>query len=191
MSADCRSDMASDHVGVHVIEAAVLADGDRCDDRDIVRCHQIIEQGTIDARDMPDAPEVRACLLGHDHSAIGTGNAHGEISVLVQRLDQLLVDLAHENGANQVHGLRRGDALPVLELDGDFHEIHRPGDGLTATMDDDGVHADDFKQHDVAHDIRAQLLVDHSRSTIFDDDGFTGDVLNPRQRLYEDLSCLR
>ena len=81
--------------------------------------------------------------------------------------------------------------MAVLELNGDFHEVHRPGDGLSATMDDDGVHANDLEQHDVAHDIRAQLLIDHGRSAVFDDNGFTGDVLDPRQRLDEDLSCLR
>ena len=100
MSADSGGDMARNHVGVDVVEAAVLSDCDRCDNRNIIRCHQVVEQRAVDARDAADTTQIRTCLLSYDNAAISTGDAHGKIAMMVQGLDQFLVDLAHKDGTD-------------------------------------------------------------------------------------------
>ena len=59
--------------------------------------------------------------------------------------------------------------------------------GLAATVHDDGTHADDLEQDDVAHHVATQLLVDHGGTAVLDDDRLTGQVLNPRQCLEQQL----
>ena len=187
MRADGGGDVARHHVGVHVVEAAVLAERDRCDHGNVVGVHEVVEQRTVDARDAAHTAQVGAGLLGHDDACVGAGHAHGEVAVLVQGLHELLVHLSHEHGAHEIHGLGRGDALTVLELHGQVHEFHGLGDGLAAAVHDDGIHADDLQQHDVVHDVGAQLLVDHGRAAVLDDDGLTGDVLDPGKRFDQHL----
>ena len=44
VGADGRSDVAGSDVGVHVVAAAVLADGDGGDDGDVVVGHQVLDE---------------------------------------------------------------------------------------------------------------------------------------------------
>ena len=60
-------------------------------------------------------------------------------------------------------------------------------DGLAAAVHDNGAHADDLEQHDVAHHVATQLLVDHGGTAVLDDDRLAGQVLNPRQCLKQQL----
>ena len=60
-------------------------------------------------------------------------------------------------------------------------------DGLAATVHDNGTHADNLEQDDVAHHVTTQLLVDHGGTAVLDNDRLTGQVLNPRQRLEQQL----
>ena len=185
MRADGGGDVARHHVGVHVVEAAVLAQRHRSHDGDVVAGNEVVQKRAVDARDAAHASQLRAGLFGHDDARVGAADAHGEVAVLVESLHQLLVHFAHQHGAHEVHGLGRGDALTVLELHGKLQEIHGLGDGLAAAVHDDGIHADDLQQHDVVHDVGAQLLVDHGRAAVLDDDGLTGDVLDPGKGLDE------
>ena len=185
-----RGDAAGRHVGVDVVEAPVAAERHRGDDGNVVAGHEVVEQRAVDVRAAPHPPELGVGLLGHDDARVGARHAHGEVAVLVERGHELAVDLARKHAAHDLHGLGRGDALAVLELDGQLRGFHGLRDGLAATVHDDGIHADDLQQHDVAHDVGAQLLVDHGRAAVLDDDGLASDVLDPRQRLDEHLGRL-
>ena len=107
--------------------------------------------------------------------------------MVVDGSDQLLVNLAAQHLTHDIHGRRRSHALPVLKFDRDVIVAQRLVDGFAAAMHDDGAHADDLEQNDVAHHVAAQLLVDHGGSAIFDNDRLAGQVFNPRQRFEQQL----
>ena len=106
---------------------------------------------------------------------------------MVERRDQLLVDLTAQHLTHDIHGGRRGHTLAVLKLDGDVIVAERLVDGLAATVHDNRAHADDLEQDDVAHHVTTQLLVDHGGAAVLDNDRLTGQILNPRQRLEQQL----
>ena len=107
--------------------------------------------------------------------------------MVVDGSDQLLVDLAVQYLAHDIHSCRRGHALAILKFDGNIVMAQRLVDGLAAAMHDDGAHADNLEQNDVAHHVAAQLLIDHGRSAILDNDRLAGQVFNPRQRFEQQL----
>ena len=55
--ADGGGDMAGHHVGVHVVEAAVLAERDRGDDGDVVAGHEIVEKRAVERVICPTRPD--------------------------------------------------------------------------------------------------------------------------------------
>ena len=125
--------------------------------------------------------------LGDERAGIAARHAHGQVTVLVDGSDQLLVDLAAQHLAHDIHGIRRGYALAVLKFDRDVIVAECFVDGLAAAMHDNGAHADDLEQNDIAHHVAAQLLVDHGGSAVLDNDRLAGQVFNPRQRLEQQL----
>ena len=138
-------------------------------------------------RDLAYAAEFGVERLGDERTGIAARNAHGQVAVMVERRDQLLVDLAAQHLAHDIHGRRRGHALAVHKLDGDVVVAKRLVDGLAATVHDNRAHADDLEQDDVAHHVAAQLLINHGGSAIFDNNRLAGQVLNPRQRFEQQL----
>ena len=149
-----------------------------------------MQQGTVDALDATDAAQFGRHRLGDDRAPVHAVYAHGNVAVLVQRANQLLVHLAGKDGAYDFHALIRGDALAVLELDGNAGIFHGARDVLAAAMHDDRVHAYRLQQNDVGHDVGTQLGVDHSRATVLDDDRLSRDVLDPGQRFGQQLRRL-
>ena len=95
MRADSGRDVARHHVGVHVVEAAVLAQRHRRHDGDVIAGNEVVQKRAVDARDAAHASQLRAGLLGHDDARVGAADAHGEVAVLVEGLHQLLVHLTH------------------------------------------------------------------------------------------------
>ena len=138
-------------------------------------------------RDFTHATELGVERLGDKRAGIAAGHAHGQVAVVVERRDQLLVDLTAQHLAHDIHGRRRGHALPVLKLDGDVVVAERLVDGLAAAVHDNRAHADNLEQDDVAHHVATQLLIDHGGTAVLDNDRLTGQVLNPRQRLKQQL----
>ena len=138
-------------------------------------------------RDLAYAAELWVEWLGDKGAGVAAGHAHGQVAVVVERRDQLLIDLTAQYLAHDVHGGRRSHALAVLKLDGDVVVAERLVDGLAATVHDNRAHADNLEQDDVAHHVTTQLLVDHGGTAVLDNDRLTGQVLNPWQRLEQQL----
>ena len=138
-------------------------------------------------RHFAHATELGVERLGDERASIAARHAHGQVAVVVDGGNQLLVNLAAQHLAHDIHSRRRGHALAVLKLDGDVVVAQRLVDGLAATVHDNRAHADDLEQHDVAHHVAAQLLINHGGSAIFDNNRLTGQVLNPRQRFEQQL----
>ena len=138
-------------------------------------------------RDLAYAAELWVEWLGDKGAGIAARHAHGQVAVVVDGSNQLLVDLAAQYLAHDVHGGRRSHALAVLKLDGNVVVAERLVDSLAAAMHDDGAHTDDLEQNDVAHHVAAQLLINHGGSAIFDNNRLAGQVLNPRQCFEQQL----
>ena len=140
-------------IGVDVKEAAVLPCRDRRDNGDVLAIEQALDIVGVDVRDFTHATELGVERLGDKRTGIAAGHAHGKVAVVVERRDQLLVDLTAQHLAHNIHGRRRGHALPVLKLDGDVVVAERLVDGLAATVHDNRAHTDNLEQDDVAHHV--------------------------------------
>ena len=149
---------------------------------------RLVEIGGVNVLDFAHAAEFGVEGRAHDRAGVSARDANGEVAMAVDGSDQILVDFAHEHLTDDIHRRGRGDALAVLELHGEVEGLEGAVDGLAATMDDDDVHAQDLEQDDIAHDVGAELLVDHGSATVLDDDGLARDVLNPRKRLEKDVT---
>ena len=188
MGADGRGDVAGGDVGVHVVAATVLANGDGGDDGNVVVGHQILDERRVDARDLAHTPQPRIGLLGHDDAGVGARHAHAHVAMGVHGLHQLLVHFAREHHAHKIHGVVGGDALAVDELHRQIELGEGAVDGLAAPMDEHRVHAQDLQKHDVGHDLGSQLGVLHGRAAVLDDDGLARHLLEPWHGLVEDLA---
>ena len=141
-------------------------------------------------RHFAHASELGVERLGDERAGVAARYAHGQVTVVVDCRHQLLVNLAAQHLAHDIHGRRRGHALTVLKLDGHIVMAQRLVDGFTTAMHDDGAHADNLEQNDVAHHVATQLLVYHGGPAILDNDRLAGQVFNPRQRFEQQLrSC--
>ena len=85
MSANRSSNVARHHIRVHVVEATVLAKGDRRDNGNVVGRNQVVQQGAIDSRDATNTAQLGACLLRNNDASIRTRYAHGEIAMTIKR----------------------------------------------------------------------------------------------------------
>ena len=138
-------------------------------------------------RHFAHATELGVERLGDERAGIAARHAHGQVAVVVDGSNQLLVNLAAQHLAHDIHSRRRGHALAVLKLDGNIVMAQRLVDSLAAAVHDNGAHADDLEQDDVAHHVATQLLVDHGCTAVLDNDRLAGQVLNPRQRFEQQL----
>ncbi len=188
VGADGRGDVPGGDVGVHVVAAAILADGDGGDDGNVVVGHQVLDEGRVDAGDLPHAAKSRVGLLGHDDAGIGARYAHTHVAVGVHGLHELLVHLAGEHHAHKPHGLIGGDALAVDELHGNVELVEHAIDGLAAAVHEHRVDADDLQQHDVGHNFGGKLRVLHGRAAVLDDDSLARDLLDPGHGLVENFA---
>ena len=108
----------------------------------------------------------------------------------VQLGHQVLVDLAAENGLDDVHGHLVGVAQAIHEfgLVADF--LQHIVDLRTAAVDDHHTNAHQRQQDDIAHHGLAQFVRDHGVAAVLDHDGLAGKFLNIRQCLDQSLGLL-
>ena len=105
----------------------------------------------------------------------------------VDGVDQTAIHAAHEHHAHELHGIIGRHAQAVFEFYGHAAFLECGRNVFAAAMYDDWLHADNFQQHDIGHDLRHKLGVFHSRSAIFDEYGFACGVFDPGQRLDEQV----
>jgi len=141
----------------------------------------------VDLADGADASELGIHLLGLEGLAIGAGDAHGVVTILVEGPDELLVDLADEDLLYGLHGGVIGDAQPILEPHGQIEPSEQPVDRLPAAMHEHDAHADELEQLDVTHDPAHELGVLHGRAAVLDDDRLALALVDPGQCLDEHL----
>ena len=137
-----------------------------------------------------DEAEARVALVDPDEAGVLAREPDRVRAVLVDRRDDLAVDLADERHAHDVDGLGVGDPQAVDELGLLAEPAHEVGDLRTAAVHDDRVHADQPHEHDVLREQVGERGILHRVAAVLDDDGLARELADVRQRLGEDRRLL-
>ena len=120
---------------------------------------------------------------------VGAVEADGDGAMSVDGAHEILVDLTDERHLDDLHGLVVSHALTALEVRGYVEALEHGVDVGAAAMHDDGICAHELEHDDIVDHRVAELAGDHGRATVFDHDGLARDVLDPRQRIEQDLGA--
>ena len=129
-------------------------------------------------------------LLRLEELPVHAAQAHGPASQAAQLGHQILVDLAAEDGLDDVHGGDVGIAQAVYKFGLVADHFQHGGNLRPAAVDGHHPDAHQVQQDDVAHHRPAQLVGDHGVAAVFDHDGLAGKFLNIRQGLDQGLGLL-
>jgi hypothetical protein len=124
-------------------------------------------------------------LHGGEQAGVLTGGTDGEGAVLVDQADEFASDLAEEDHADILHGLRGGVAQSADELSLEADLVEHLGDLRAAAVDHDGVGADGAQEGHVRGEGGLEILVDHGVSAVLHDDDLAAVVQQPGQCLGE------
>ena len=170
---------------VHDTFNALIVDADRRHDGDELLAQDSLEDGGVDAADVPDEPEPLVALLDGDQAGVLPREPDGVRAVAVQRRDDLAVHLADEGHANDVDRVGVGDAEPVDELGLLAQAAHELADLGAAAVDDHGVHPDEAHEHHVLGEQLGEAGLLHGVAAVLDDDRAAGELPDVRERLRE------
>src|SRR5690606_6793136 len=177
-------------VGVETVEDAFVVERDRGDHGDAPGGDEVVDGGGVDAGDVADAAhvdlfavDVGTAALGGEQAGVLAAHAHGVGAVVVDEADQFPADLAHQDHADDVGGLGRGDSQAAFELGGYVELGEHRRDLRAAAVDDDGPDADVVQEDHVGGEGGLEFGVDHRVAAVFDDDGAACEPLQPGQGL--------
>src|SRR5699024_10597753 len=141
---------------------------------------------------LADPADVRATSVdlddlafGVEHVGVLSGHADGERAVLIDQSDDLTVDLAGENHADDVHRLVGGH--PQSRGEGRLHPcfVEHRTDLWSATVHHDGSQARVMQEDDGLRETNTEFVVDHGVAAVLDHDGAAVETGEPGQRLDE------
>ena len=107
--------------------------------------------------------------LRDDHAGVASGEAHASAAMLVNLPDNALVDRAREHHLRDLERLVICDPEAIHELRLDSEAGHHGGDLRPAAVDHYRPHADGIHEHDIPHDLGAEILTRHGVPTELDD----------------------
>ena len=183
-------DRAGDGVGVHVVGLAGVVDADGGDHRDELLAGEALDDRRVDALDVAHEAEPRVAHRDLDQAGVLAGEADRVRAVLVERGDDLAVDLADERHAHDVDALGVGDPQAVDELGLLAEPAHEVADLRTAAVHDDRVHAHEAHEHDVLREEVRERGIVHRVAAVLDHDGLARELPDVRQRLGQDRGLL-
>ena len=131
----------------------------------------LLHDRRVDAGHVAHEAEPLVAHLDLDEPGVLAREPDRERAVLVERGDDLAVDLADQRHAHDVDGLGVGDAQAVDELGLLAQPLHEVGDLRAAAVHDDRVHADEAHEHDVLREQVGERGVVHGVAAVLDDDG--------------------
>ncbi len=145
----------------------------------------MVEDVDIDALDVADEADLRRLgrRLDVKERAVLPGKADRGLSMPVEALDDVRVDLAEQHHLRHLDRLAVGDAQTLDELDLHPEPLHVTGDLGAATVHDHRVQADVLEQHDVGRKLVAERFVLHRRAAVLDHDRAAVELLDVRERL--------
>ena len=120
---------------------------------------------------------------------IPAGDARGLAAELVERRNDLRVDVAVEHVLDDLDRLLVGHAQAVDELGLQPGFAHPLRDRFAAAVDEHGVDADRLEENHVAQHALDDLLVLHRAAAVLDDDGFSAVLLDVRKRFDQRLGA--
>ena len=190
--AERRCDGSRRRVCVDVVDGSVFVASDGRDNGDDFGSHGFLDCSDVDADDFPDEAQVDFLALFialggelFDLEYLVAGDADGLASKLVDRLDDLGVDVVGEHVLDDTDGRFAGNAQAVDKPRLDARLAHLRGDRLAAAVDQDRVDADRFQEHDVAQQPVDGVFIFHRAAAVFDDEKLAAIFLHERERLNE------
>lgn len=120
---------------------------------------QCLDHSRIDGSDFPYKTQIdeftgffpvrHLQLSGVDEAAVLTGQAYSLTAILIDQHDNILLNLAAKNPFHDFHGFFIGNSHPLNEGAALAYFSECIVDLRSATMNDDGIHADQFEQNNV------------------------------------------
>ena len=175
-------------VGVDVVDLARRVGRDGGDDRDPAGVDEVLHGLRAHVGDLADEADVGLDAVDHrtggrrgEQTGVLAGEADREGAVPVEQADELTSDLAREDHAHDVDGLRRGDPQATAELGLDAEPVEHGADLRSAAVDDDRLEAGEAQEHDVLRERLLQGLVGHGVAAVLHDHDLAVVALQPRQ----------
>src|SRR5471030_1350697 len=162
-SFQCFGHFTGHQISVDVVRLAVGADADWRDHRDEIAFDQQVQQVGVDPDHFAHLADIDDFRLGHLRRLTGhgelfrtnqlgvfAGQADGAAAMTVDRVEDVLVQLAAVDHFHHVHGLRVSHAHAIDEVALDRQTLEQIADLRDAAVNHYRVDAHGFHQHDVA-----------------------------------------
>ena len=180
-------------VGVAVVNLAILAARGRADDGRVAAPDALFQRRDIHFSHLADVTDVNfpaGIVLVVEVKFFAFENVRaGETDRLaterVDGFDDFGIDLARKHVIHNFYRGFVGDALALDEIRDQSGFFHRPGDGLSAAVDDDRIDFHRLKKDDVARDAGADAGIGrvHETAAVFHDKRLAAEFLDVGQRL--------
>ena len=128
-------------------------------------------------------PDGDRCLEQRNSSPSSPESPTAALTVAVDQLHDVLVDLSDEHHLRHLDGGGVGHAQTLDELDRQVQPLHVGRDLGAAAVDDHGVDADVLDQRDVARELLLEGRIGHRRTAVLDHDRSAVELADVRQRL--------
>ena len=185
-------------VGVDVELLAIGPHGHRGNHRHLAGVHEVVNREPVDTVDLADMAEVDRLPVGAvereplTEQDVGREKVerHRPAAELLELGDQVVVEFGGE------HLLHDGECgvvcvaatLHPLRLDAGL--VHRPADGLAATVDNHDPHAERRQKHDVEQQVAEGVGMFKDAAAELDDGGRVAELANPAKRFDERVGLL-
>ena len=137
--------------------------------RDIAGIKQGEKHCRIYCRHLSHQPIYSAGVgAGPHQGAIAAAKSHGPAPHLIEAVDNVFVDPAHQHHLDHVHGFRSGDPQTITEFGLDLEAIQPVIDLRAAAMNHHRLHPHRGQQHHIAVDSVAKLRLHHRRTAVLD-----------------------
>lgn len=174
-------------IGVDIVFLSLVIEGHRGDDGDLFGVREVIDDLVIDFGHIADEAEIDgigAWFFEEEFGSMEDGGCfeievHGAAAESFNFLGEVFIDFAGEDTFDDGEGLGIGNATAFDPGGLDLGFFHGFVDGGTATVDDDGSHADGFHEDDVEQDMVHGGGIFHEATTEFDNGCFSTEAANP------------
>ena len=124
-------------------------------------------------------------FLGKDQATILTAQADRLATLLIDLSHDLLVDFAHKNHLNDIHGGFIRHPHAIYKVRRNPHFLQDRSDLRTAAMDHHRMQAYKFHQGDITGKVLLETLINHGVPAVFDNDSLSVETTDIRKGLNE------
>ena len=117
-----------------------------------------------------------------DQLAIFSGHTDSSPAISVNAVHNFFVHRGAEHHFHDIHRSFIGHPHTINELCFDIEALQQLANLRSTPVHDDGVHANQLHQDDIPRKTLVEFWVGHGIATKLDDEGFSGEALDVRQR---------